>query len=47
MHVPRGRGREHERRILTTLALYDPANLGASAGADTDPPRRQLIVDLD
>ncbi|HEY7648559.1 MAG TPA: DUF58 domain-containing protein [Methylomirabilota bacterium] len=47
VHVPRGRGREHERRILTTLALYDPANLGATTGADTDPPRRQLIVDLD
>jgi uncharacterized protein (DUF58 family) len=46
VHVPRGRGREHERRILTALALYDPATVGV-AGADTDPPRRQLVVDLD
>jgi uncharacterized protein (DUF58 family) len=44
--VARGRGREHERRILTALALYDPANVG-TASTDSDPPRRQLVVDLD
>lgn len=45
--IPRGRGREHERRILTALALYDPANGAREAGADIDPPRRELVVDLD
>jgi uncharacterized protein (DUF58 family) len=25
LHVPPGRGREHTRRLLTALALYDPA----------------------
>jgi uncharacterized protein (DUF58 family) len=31
--VPVGRGREHERRILTALALYDPESRGARHAA--------------
>ena len=29
--VAAGRGREHERRILTTLALYDPVSTALPA----------------
>jgi uncharacterized protein (DUF58 family) len=44
--VSRGRGREHEREILTALALYDPAVAGPTI-PDEERPRRQLVVDID
>ncbi len=30
VHVPPGRGRAHQRRLLTALALYDPRTAGAT-----------------
>jgi uncharacterized protein (DUF58 family) len=32
VHVPPGRGRAHQRRLLTALALYDPRTAGAAPG---------------
>jgi uncharacterized protein (DUF58 family) len=29
VHVPPGRGRGHQRRLLTALALYDPRTSGS------------------
>jgi len=29
VHVPPGRGRGHQRRLLTALALYDPRTAGS------------------
>jgi uncharacterized protein (DUF58 family) len=49
--VPLGRGRAHERRILTALALYVPGARGDSSGAN--PGRgasdrlREIRIDLD
>jgi len=32
VHVPRGHGRAHQRRLLTALALYDSATAAAPPG---------------
>jgi uncharacterized protein (DUF58 family) len=32
LHVPPGRGRAHQRRLLTALALYDPARTATPVG---------------
>jgi uncharacterized protein (DUF58 family) len=46
LEVPLGRGRHHERRILTALALYEP---GATAAAEVPAARslREVRVGLD
>lgn len=47
IEVSSGRGREHERRLLTTLALYDPASLAAQApGPRPRAEGREIHVDL-
>lgn len=49
--VPRGRGREHERRILTALALYAPGGSGQTPlprdGGGSEGPLREITVGLD
>jgi uncharacterized protein (DUF58 family) len=45
--VPRGRGREHARRILTALALYAPAAAAGVTAGDGGPAAREIAVDLD
>ena len=45
VHVPLGRGRAHETRILTALALYEPGTGGAER-AMARVPRRELRVTL-
>lgn len=51
LSVRRGRGREHERQLLTALALYAPGSPGlAPAPRDVrepERPMREIAVDLD
>jgi uncharacterized protein (DUF58 family) len=51
IRVPLGRGRGQERRILTALALYDPASPGpadpGAAAADRSVPVREIRIGLD
>ncbi len=53
LHVPLDRGRGQERRILTALALYDPARASSPGGAtppapEADAPElREIRVHLD
>jgi hypothetical protein len=48
--VPLGGGHGQERRILTALALYDPAALDATPAGDGDgmvlAARREFRIDL-
>src|SRR5262245_30694183 len=44
--VPLGRGRAHERRILTALALYAPGRPSENPGAASDRPLREIRIDL-
>jgi uncharacterized protein (DUF58 family) len=44
--VPPGRGREHARRILEALALYEPAPLRRAVAVEA-ARSRDLVVDLD
>jgi uncharacterized protein (DUF58 family) len=41
VHVPPGRGRAHQRRLLTALALYDPRAAGAT------PSRRAGVSEIE
>lgn len=41
VHVPSGRGRAHRRRLLTALALYDPASAPAVA-----PPAARAVAEV-
>lgn len=45
--VPLGRGRAHERRILTALALYTPPGRPAEGPATLDADLREIRVALD
>jgi uncharacterized protein (DUF58 family) len=40
--IPAGRGREQERRILTTLALYDPRSPAVPTPSDTAGARPRM-----
>jgi uncharacterized protein (DUF58 family) len=41
LHVPPGRGRAHTRRLLTTLALYEPTRAGVP------PARRERATEFE
>jgi hypothetical protein len=45
VHVPRGHGRPHLRRVLTALALYDPD--GSPAAGDAPVADAAAALDAD
>jgi uncharacterized protein (DUF58 family) len=44
VHVPPGRGRAHQRRLLTALALYDPRTAVATPGRAGGASEIQVVL---